>query len=38
LPDGYTAITEDGSLSAHMEHTVLITENGPEKLTRSRKQ
>ncbi len=38
LRDGYTAVTEDGSLSAHMEHTVLITENGPEKLTRSRKQ
>jgi len=37
LPDGYTAVTEDGSLSAHMEHTVLITENGPEKLTRSMK-
>lgn len=35
LPDGYTAVTADGSLSAHMEHTVLITENGPEKLTRS---
>lgn len=35
LPDGYTAITADGSLSAHMEHTVLITEQGPEKLTRS---
>ena len=38
LRDGYTAVTEDGSLSAHMEHTVLITEDGPEKLTRSRKQ
>jgi len=37
LRDGYTAVTEDGSLAAHMEHTVLITENGPEKLTRSRK-
>jgi len=37
LPDGYTAVTEDGSLSAHMEHTVLITENGPEKLTMSKK-
>lgn len=37
LPDGYTAVTEDGSVSAHMEHTVLITENGPEKLTKSRK-
>lgn len=37
LPDGYTAVTADGSLSAHMEHTVLITENGPEKLTKSPK-
>lgn len=37
LEDGYTAVTEDASLSAHMEHTVLITEHGPEKLTRSRK-
>lgn len=37
LADGYTAVTEDGSLSAHMEHSVLITEDGPEKLTRSRK-
>ncbi len=33
LEDGYTAVTEDGSLSAHMEHTVLITEKGPEILT-----
>lgn len=33
LPDGYTAITEDGSLAAHMEHTVLITKAGPEILT-----
>src|SRR5690606_36395283 len=33
LPDGYTAVTTDGSLSAHMEHTVLITEKGSEKLT-----
>ena len=31
--DGYTVITADGSLSAHMEHTVLITEKGPEILT-----
>ncbi len=37
LPDGYTAVTEDGSIAAHMEHTVLITDNGPEKLTRSKK-
>ena len=33
LEDGYTAITKDGSLAAHMEHTVLITEDGPEILT-----
>lgn len=34
LEDGYTAVTADGSVAAHMEHTVLITENGPEVLTR----
>lgn len=33
LEDGYTAVTADGSLAAHMEHTVLITEDGPEILT-----
>lgn len=33
LEDGYTAVTTDGSLSAHMEHTVLITKDGPEILT-----
>lgn len=32
--DGWTARTKDGSLSAHYEHTVLITENGPEILTK----
>jgi len=37
LEDGYTVATADGSLSAHIEHTVLITENGPEILTRSQK-
>jgi len=31
--DGWTAFTADGRLSAHFEHTVLITENGPEVLT-----
>jgi methionyl aminopeptidase len=35
LDDGWTAVTEDGSLSAHFEHTVAITEAGPEILTRS---
>lgn len=34
LEDEWTAVTADGSLSAHFEHTVLITENGPEVLTR----
>jgi len=34
LDDQWTAVTADGSLSAHFEHTVLITEHGPEILTR----
>lgn len=33
LNDGWTIITKDGSLSAHYENTVLITENEPEILT-----
>ena len=33
LPDGWTAVTRDGSLSAHFEHTVLVTEKKPEILT-----
>ena len=33
LNDGWTVVTEDGSLSAHFEHTVLITEGEPEILT-----
>jgi len=33
LKDGWTVITKDGSLSAHFEHTVLVTETGPEILT-----
>lgn len=31
--DGWTAVTVDGSLSAHFEHTIAITKNGPEILT-----
>lgn len=31
--DGYTFVTADGKPSAHFEHTILITENGPEILT-----
>jgi len=34
LDDGWTAVTTDGSLSAHFEHTVAITKHGPEILTR----
>jgi methionyl aminopeptidase len=34
LQDGWTAVTADGSLSAHFEHTVAVTEHGPEILTR----
>jgi methionyl aminopeptidase len=33
LDDGWTAVTADGELSAHFEHTVAVTENGPEILT-----
>jgi len=33
LSDGWTAVTKDGSLSAHFEHTVAVTKNGPEILT-----
>jgi methionyl aminopeptidase len=32
--DGWTAVTQDGSLSAHFEHSVAITENGPYILSR----
>ncbi len=34
LKDGWTAVTVDGSLSAHFEHTVAITKDGPLILTR----
>ena len=33
LEDGWTVVTQDGSLSAHYENTVLITEGAPEILT-----
>jgi methionyl aminopeptidase len=33
LADGWTAVTRDGSLSAHFEHTVAVTKNGPLVLT-----
>ncbi|MCC6716000.1 MAG: type I methionyl aminopeptidase, partial [Gammaproteobacteria bacterium] len=34
LPDGWTVVTKDRSLSAQWEHTVLVTEDGFEVLTR----
>ena len=33
LKDGWTVVTRDGSLSAHFEHTVLVTDGKPEILT-----
>ena len=33
LPDGWTVVTSDGRLSAHYEHTVAITDDGPVLLT-----
>ncbi len=33
LEDGWTAVTADGSLSAHFEHTIAITDTGPEILS-----
>jgi methionyl aminopeptidase len=33
LDDGWTAVTEDGSLAAHFEHTIAVTEDAPEVLT-----
>jgi methionyl aminopeptidase len=33
LDDGWTAVTRDGSLAAHFEHTIAVTEAGSEVLT-----
>ncbi|HJR23991.1 MAG TPA: type I methionyl aminopeptidase [Acidimicrobiales bacterium] len=33
LDDGWTVVTADGSLAAHAEHTIAITDDGPEVLT-----
>ncbi len=35
LNDGWTAVTADGKPSAHFEHTVLVTSDGPEILTKN---
>ena len=34
LNDGWTVVTEDGSLAAHFEHSIAVTEDGPLVLTR----
>jgi methionyl aminopeptidase len=34
LEDGWTAVTADGACSCHYEHTIAITDNGPEVLTK----
>jgi methionyl aminopeptidase len=33
-PDGWTVVTRDGSLAAHFEHSIAITDDGPEILTK----
>ena len=38
LDDGWTAVTVDGSLSAHFEHTVAVTEDGPVVLSQAPKR
>ena len=38
LDDKWTVVTADGSLSAHAEHTIAVTDEGPEILTLSRDQ
>jgi methionyl aminopeptidase len=35
LADGWSVVTRDGSLSAHFEHTIAVTEEGPEVFTRA---
>lgn len=38
LQDGWTAVTKDGSLSAHFEHSIVVRENEPEILSERRKK
>lgn len=35
MPDGWTVLTKDGSLSAHFEHTIVVTPDGPQILTKT---
>ena len=34
MPDGWTVLTKDGSLSAHFVHTIVITPDGPQIMTK----
>ncbi|OPY86743.1 MAG: Methionine aminopeptidase 1 [Smithella sp. PtaU1.Bin162] len=36
LSDGWTVVTQDGKLSAHFEHSIAITDNGPDILSKLR--
>ena len=38
LPDGWTVVTKDHSLSAQWEHTLLVTETGFEVLTKRQEE
>lgn len=38
LEDGWTVVTKDGSLSAHFEHTIAVTEDGPKILSRRKNE
>jgi len=38
LDDGWTVVTKDGSLSCHFEHTICITNRGPDVLTKWQKE
>jgi len=33
LDDGWSVVTADGRLSAHFEHTIAVTDDGPEVFT-----
>lgn len=35
LPDGWSVVTADGQISVHVEHTIAVTDDGPEVFTRS---
>ncbi|MGM0381413.1 MAG: M24 family metallopeptidase, partial [bacterium] len=38
LADGWTVVTKDGSLSAHFEHTIAVTDDGPKILSKRKNE